>query len=124
MPAALATGRLTAQERQRIEDLALAGTPPARIARKLNRRPATIHFHMATQGLKPIKLYGCADYTTRGGRKVKHFTSEEDAYITARRLEGLSLPKIARLATERFQHPRTHSTIGTRLRMLAASEED
>lgn len=120
----MVTGRLTDQERQHIEDLAAAGARPAHIARKLNRRPATIHFHMATNGLKASKLYGAADYTTRGGRKVKHFTADEDAYITALRVQGTSLPAIARLATERFQHPRTHSTIGTRLRMLAATEED
>jgi hypothetical protein len=113
-------GRLTSDERDRLQALADRGLTSGQIARRLNRHPATVNFAMHALGLKngPAEYRG--DYV-RNGRLVKAFTEDEDGFIQSLRLDGLSTPKIAERVRERFGHTRTAPTIGIRLKMLAGA---
>lgn len=58
----------------------------------------------------------------RNGRMVVLFTRDEDAFITALRIQGFGPRKIAELTTKRYGNQRSHHTIACRLVMLAARE--
>jgi DNA-binding CsgD family transcriptional regulator len=115
-------GRLTADEKTRIEDWAAIGWTSGRIAQRLDRNPSTIHFHMVTNGLKVTSRRRRGSYT-RNGVTVAGFTALEDTLITTLRLQAFSTVRIARVVTKRFGHKRTACTIHTRLRMLATLDQ-
>lgn len=115
-------GRLTMEERARVETLADAGLNAGQIARRMNRHPGTINFAMHSLGLRePTER--TFNYV-RNGVRVVSFSKEEDAYIQALRVQGLTVERIAELATKRFAHPRNAATVNIRLKMLANREGD
>ncbi len=121
--AAVRRGRLTPEEKARIEQLATERNwSPGRIALSLGRHPGTINFHMTTHGLRVSTRRG-VDLVRRNGSVVKAFTPREDRVIQDLRAQGLSTPKIAAAVAARFRRRRTPSTIGVRLKMLAARAE-
>lgn len=114
-------GGLSEEDHDKIFELASHGLKARAIARKLRKHPSTVAWFMYRTGLK-VPRYASRAFM-RCGRLVKPFTPEEDAFIVARRLEGLGPTAIARMATERFGHPRNMWTIANRLTMLAARDE-
>jgi hypothetical protein len=114
-------GGLGPVERDRIFALAKKGLKGHKIARELRKHPATVRWFMYRNGLLAPKHYGPP--TLRGGKIVKPFTPEEDAFITALRVQSFGPTEIARLTTKRFGHPRTLHVVSQRLVMLAARED-
>lgn len=113
-------GRLSAVERVRIVDLAERGLTAGQIALRMNRHPGTISYTMVRLGLRAPVARTFA--YLRHGVEVRSFTREEDALVTALRVQDFSTPRIAEIVTRRFGHPRKAHTIGTRLAMLANRE--
>ena len=119
---AVIPGGLTPAHHDQIFELAERGWKATRIARKLRKHPGTVQWFMYRHGLKaPVSPSEPRAYT-RNGRTVKLFMPEEDAFIESLRAAGKGPTEIARLATERFGHPRNMHTIACRLVMLAARE--
>lgn len=116
------TGRLSEAERDQIVHMAELGMRAGHIARVLQRHPGTINFAMHALGVQKLTLRKF-NYK-RNGREVRSFSREEDAWITALRIQGYSTTKIAMLATLRWGHPRNAATIGIRLKMLASLEDE
>ena len=117
-------GGLAPEDHERIFALAERGWKSTRIAREIEKHPSTVQWFMYRHGLKaPLYRRDPLKPVTRGGRIVKPFPPEEDAFITALRVQGFGPRKIAELATKRFGHPRNHHTIACRLVMLAARED-
>jgi hypothetical protein len=113
-------GRLSADEKATIEELAERGLVAGQIAFRLNRHPSTVHFAMTTMGLTaPVERQFRFQ---RNGCEVVSFSKEEDAFIVALRTQDHTWAKIAELVGKRFGHKRTAATIGIRLKMLAARE--
>lgn len=115
-------GGLSVSDHERIHELAGRGWKSSRIAREIEKHPATVQWFMYRSGLK-APAYGRTKSSFRNGREVKPFSPEEDAFITALRLQNYGPKKIADLATNRFGHPRSNHTIACRLVMLAARED-
>lgn len=117
-------GRLTDQDRERIEELATSGLKAGRIAQLIKKHPATVSGYMYKTGLKapgPAPLV--AKVYVRNGITVRQFCAEEDAFIEALRIQDFHLKKIAELVSKRFGAQRTEHSIRVRLIMLAAREE-
>ena len=125
IPLDVRRGRLSAEEKTRIEALAGQNWSPARIAMRLNRIPATINFHMATHGLYAPTTPPVRNRLTyrRNGHEVTFFTTEEDAFIEALRARGATTSAISTQVEQRFGHRRSAATILVRLQMLAGREE-
>ncbi|TIL34270.1 hypothetical protein [Mesorhizobium sp.] len=115
-------GGLSASDHERIHELAARGWKSSRIAREIEKHPGTVQWFMYRTGLKAPE-YGRTKSSFRNGREIKPFTPEEDAFITALRLQNYGPTKIADMATKRFGHPRSNHTVACRLVMLAARED-
>lgn len=111
-------GRLSPDERERVVELAERGLNATQIAMRMRRHPGTINFAMHALGVTTLTPRPKRAYM-RGGVEVRSFSAEEDAWITALRIQGYSTPEIARIGARRFGHPRSAATIGMRLKMLA-----
>lgn len=116
-------GGLSPDDHRRIFDLAERGWKSHRIAREIEKHPSTVQWFMYRNGLK-APGYPRQTASIRNGRVLKPFTPEEDAFITALRIQGFGPTKIADLTTKRFGHPRSFHTIACRLVMLAARDDD
>jgi IS30 family transposase len=116
-------GRLTDEDRAEIERLAGEGWSCGRIAQKLKRHPSTVQWYMYSAGLKAPKPAPANPLSyMRNGRRVRHFSADEDVFIEALRVQDFSFEKIAELVNKRFGTERTHHTIQCRLIMLSARE--
>lgn len=115
-------GRLTDGELESIEALAARKLKAGQIAQRLNRHPATINFAMHRLGLKSLMPATIRVPYVRNGVVCHPFSPDEDAYITALRIQRFTTAKIADLVGKRFDHRRTPATINMRLTMLANSE--
>jgi hypothetical protein len=117
-------GGLGDDDRERIHRLAARGWGASRIARKIEKHPSTVGSFMYREGLRAPSYRRSRPGVRGNGRVVKPFDAEEDAFITALRIQGFGPTKIADLTTKRFGHPRSKHTILCRLTMLAAREAD
>jgi len=120
-PETIRRGLITDDEKEQIVDLAERSLSASQIARRLNRHPCTVGYAMHRLGVRTLSFKSFS--YMRAGRPVRSFSREEDAYLTALRVEGLSTPKIARLVSQRFGHPRTAHTIHVRLGLLSNVED-
>lgn len=120
----LVRGRLSASERDRIEELAGKGTAAGRIAQLLNRLPATVAWFMYTHGLKAPKQTDTPKTYERYGKTVRGFSRAEDEYITELRIQGLAPREIARITNNRFGTERSTHTISGRLKMLGSIDDE
>ena len=116
-------GGLSEADHERIFALAEKGWRSTRIARSIRKHPSTVGWFMYRHGLRPMLTTDAVREYVRGGRTVRRFTREEDAYIQALRIQDVSFADIARLTTARFGHPRHIHTIHCRLVMLAGQDE-
>jgi hypothetical protein len=117
-------GRLTDEDRVRIQDLADRGLSAGRIAQMIKRHQSTVYWYMISNGLsapRPAPLKP-ASYV-RNGRTVRHFSADEDAFILALRTQGFPFQKIAHAANTRFDTERTAHSVQVRLIMLASRED-
>ncbi|MGX9145887.1 hypothetical protein [Mesorhizobium sp. 128a] len=115
-------GGLSADDHERIHELAARGWKSTRIAREIEKHPGTVQWFMYRHGLK-APSYGRTKSSFRNGREVKPFSPEEDAFITALRVQDYTPKQIADLSTRRFGHQRSNHTIACRLVMLAARDD-
>lgn len=116
-------GRLTDYDRARIQEFAENGLKAGRIAQLIKRHQSTVYWHMISQGLiqpkpSPVKA---ATYM-RGTTTVYRYCADEDAFITALRIQGFHFEDIARNAAKRFSTKRTAHSVQVRLIMLAARD--
>jgi hypothetical protein len=114
-------GGLSKRDHEYIFALAEQGWKAHRIARAIEKHPATVQWFMYRSGLRAPAYRGTDPYF-RNGRMIVPFTPEHDAFIEALRVQGYGLSKIAEMATKRFGHERSPHTINCRLVMLAARE--
>lgn len=117
VPEGILRGRLSTDEEAEIISLAERRFSPGRVAQKLNRHPGTINFAFHRLGLRELKPAKFA--YVRNGVEVRSFSPEEDAWITALRVQGYTTTAIAEMGAKRWGHPRTAATINMRLTMLA-----
>lgn len=123
VPDTIKRGRLSADEEGEIIELAERKLGAGQIALRLNRHPATVNFAMHRLGLRVIDASQAGREYVRGGVVVRRFTAEDDAFITALRIQRFTTPQIAALLAKRTGHPRTAATISMRLTMLSNVEE-
>jgi hypothetical protein len=117
-------GRLTDDDRIRIDELAEQGMTAGAIAAQIKRHPSTVQWYMYSSGLKaPAPTPDAPKSYMRNGKLVHRFTGTEDALIQALRLQGFGLELIAEQCCKRFGTARTAHTIKCRLIMLAARED-
>lgn len=117
-------GRLTPVDHINIERFAGEGLNASAIARKIGKHPSTVQWFMYSTGLQaPKQTDTPKSYVRRNGRTVKGFSSHEDAFIQALRIQDYTPIQIAELASKRFDTQRSHHTIRCRLKMLAAAED-
>ena len=102
MTTTLTRGRLSADERTKIETLADRGLKASQIAERMNRLPATINFAMHSMGLKAPKDRPGVNYTRKSGSVVHSFTPDEDAMIEEMRVDGAVCRVIAETCLARF----------------------
>lgn len=122
VPPDIKRGLLSDEEKAEIVRLAERKFTPGRIAQKLNRHPVTVGYAMHRLGLRTLaKRDFCY---LRNGVLVKSFCDEEDAYLSALRVQGLTTLKIAEMCTAKFGHRRSAHTIGVRLVLLSNAAED
>jgi len=117
-------GRLTDEDRDRIDEAAAKGMKAGAIAREIKRHPATVSWYMYSAGLKapgPSPEKPCS--YERNGRVVHRYTHDEDVFIQALRIQNYPLARIAEITSKRFGTARTAHTIECRLIMLAARED-
>lgn len=120
-------GRMSADECAEIERLALTlrKPTPAAIARRLNRHPATVKWHMLTRGLLDLPTrYGPCHYTKRDGTEVYPWNPDQDRRLTELRIERHSYRHIGEVLTGEFGIPRNAHKVQVRAVMLAAAADD
>lgn len=121
VPDTIKRGLLTPAENEQIVELAGRGLSAGRIAQKLNRHPVTVGYAMHRLGLRKLMRKSFA--YVRNGVEVRSFSAEEDALLTALRVQGHSTTKIAEVLTKRFGHKRSPHTVNVRLVLLSNDEE-
>ena len=117
-------GRLSPEERAEIERLAstLKNPTPSVIARRLNRHPATVQWHMIRHGL----IERTVSYRERkpgrlpNGSRTNPYTPEQDARLVELRLQGKVYREIAAVLTAEFGVPRNLHSVQVRHIMLSA----
>lgn len=115
-------GGLSKFDHEMIFSLAARGWKSGRIALSIEKHPSTVQWFMYRHGLKAPNYRDTKPFL-RNGRMVVPFTPDEDAFITALRVQGFGSRKIAELTTKRFGNQRSHHTVASRLVMLAARDE-
>lgn len=116
------SGRMSKEEHASIERLAQEmKTPTAgKIARRLNRHPATVKWFMLTRGLIERAPQRAAASYTRNGRVVHPYLEQHDMLIEQLRAQGKVFREIAAELTTRFGIDRTAHSIQVRLVQLSA----
>ena len=120
---------LTEAEMDRIFELAVPRADGRRmsanrIAGLLGKSKNAVAWFMYRNGLKTKgRLKQQRAYRRPDGTLVRGYSDEEDAFIVARRREGLGCRAIADGVAERFGHSRRPSSIRVRLIMLAGFDD-
>lgn len=119
-------GKMTAADKAEIERLATTMVKPTagKIARKINRHPATVNWFMLTRGLIERKAGRAAHPYERNGRTVYPYTAEHDAFIESLRSQGKVFREIGELVTAKFGIERDAHSVQVRMIQLAASPDE
>ncbi len=124
--AGIKRGPLGADEKAEIARLALTlkKPMPGPIARRLDRHPATVKWHMLSHGLlEYAPRYGARPYRRAGGSMVNPYTPAQDRRLLRLRRGGAGFPEIAAILTREFGVKRTAHSVQVRCIMLAASAD-
>lgn len=121
-------GRMSPEEKAEIERLCetLKNPTPSTIARRLNRHPATVKWHMLTHGLWDVPPQRAPrPYTTKNGQTRNPWMPEHDRRLLALELAGEGSANtiwrdIAETLTREFGVPRNQHSARIRAIMLAA----
>lgn len=119
-------GRMSESDKAEIERLAttMKKPTPGKIARSINRHPATVNWYMLTRGLIERVPGRAARPYQRNGVTVHPYSTAHDAFIEGRRSEGKSFREIAALVTAEFGISRNLHSVQVRLVQLAAAPDD
>lgn len=118
-------GRMSESDRAEIRRLVDTMEKPTagKIARKLNRHPATVNWFMLRQGLIERKAGRAPRVYTRNGITIHPYTEEHDARLEELRTSGKVYREIAEILTSEFGIHRTAHSVQVRNTQLAASPE-
>lgn len=118
-------GRMTEADKLEIERLATTMSKPTagKIAHRINRHPATVKWFMLTRGLVDRKPGRAPHAYVRNGKTIHPYTEEHDAFIEAKRVDGLPFKVIAAELTEAFGLHRTGHSVQVRLVQLTATPD-
>lgn len=116
-------GRMSAEEKQRIEDLAarMRKPNPRLIAARINRHPATVNWYMLTHGLIDRKPGRAPKPYSRGGKMIYPYSECEDARIEQLRQQGRVYREIGEILTREFGVERDAHSVQVRAMQLAAA---
>jgi hypothetical protein len=118
-------GRLTDDEKARIDQIALSMKVPSPglVASRLNRNRSTIAWYMLVNGLWKPPLYSSRSRPVRDRRGVLRvpYTKPEDTMMTALRRKRLGYSEIASRLNAEFGTTRNAHSIHVRLTILAAA---
>lgn len=124
----LIRGRMTADDHAAIERLAveMKKPTPGKIARALNRHPATIKWYMLTHGLIEQKPGHCPRMYRRNGKAIHPYSDEQDRHLLDLRAANPTAPLrvIGELMTARFGIERNSHSVSVRLTLLAAAPDE
>jgi hypothetical protein len=117
---------MTDDDRQRIEQLAatLAKPTPGKIARKIQRHPATVNWYMLTHGLIERKPGRAAGPYQRNGKTIYPYTEAHDARLTELRIAGKVWREIGEILTREFGIERDAHSVQVRNAQLAAAPDE
>lgn len=118
-------GLMSAEEKREIERLAAAmrNPTPGKIARKMNRHPATVNWYMLTHGLIERKPGRASRQYQRNGKTIYPYSEEHDAAIETHRITGKTYQEIAEAITAQFGIHRSAHSVQVRMVQLAATPE-
>lgn len=118
-------GRMTDEDKAKIVELSesMKKPTPGKIARAINRHPATVNWFMLTRGLLERKPRHAPRQYTRNGQTIYPYNEEQDLRIEALRVEGKPFREIAEIVTAEFGFKRTAHSVQVRLVQLTASPE-
>lgn len=118
-------GRMTDEDKAKIVDLAetMKNPTPGKIARAINRHPATVCWFMLTRGLieRPAR-HAPAPYQ-RNGQMIYPYSAKQDARLEELRVEGKVFREIAETLTKEFGIERTAHSVQVRLVQLTAAPD-
>jgi IS30 family transposase len=119
-------GRMTADDKAAIERLAETMDKPTagKIARKINRHPATVNWFMLTRGLIERKARRAPHEYQRAGKTIYPYAVEHDEFIEARRSEGKPFREIGELVTAKFGIERSGHSVQVRIIQLSVAPEE
>lgn len=119
-------GKMTDADRAEIERLAatMKKPTPGKIARAINRHPATVNWFMLTRGLIERKVGRAARPYQRNGVTVHPYSEAHDVFIEAHRSLGKTYREVAELVTAEFGIARNLHSVQVRLVQLAAAPDD
>lgn len=116
-------GKMTDEDKIKIEHLALTmkNPTPGKIARAINRHPATVNWHMLTRGLIE-RVPGRAPHSyTRNGKTIYPYAPEHDTFIEDLRTQGKVFREIGELVTAKFGIERDAHSVQVRIVQLSAA---
>ena len=117
-------GGLSPADHERIFELHDRGLKSGRIAQMLRKHPGTVAWFMYSRGLKTPRVAAASRTYTRGGYTVRTFSSEDDAFMLALRVQEYGITEIARLISARTGHDYGVHSVQNRLVMLASLDEE
>jgi hypothetical protein len=119
-------GRMSAEEKVELERVigSMKKPTPGKVARAMNRHPATVAWFMLTRGYIERKPgYALKPYM-RNGKTVHPYSPEHDDFILELRNRGISKRTIGEQLTEKFGIYRSQHSVDVRLVQLAAAPDE
>jgi hypothetical protein len=117
-------GRMSPAEKAEIDRLALSlrEPTPGRIARRINRHPATVAWYMIAAGIikREVRYAAVACGRRHDGVIIQRYTKEQDDYLIALARTHKKYREIAEAITAEFGIVRSPGGVKVRLAMLAA----
>lgn len=124
-PTGIKRGRMSIEEKKNVETVinSMRQPTPGKVARRVNRHPATINWYMLTHGHIERKCGHAPRPYCRNGKMIYPYTAEQDARIEQLRTEGKSFREIAETLTIEFGIERSAHSIQVRLVQLTVAPD-
>jgi hypothetical protein len=119
-------GKMPPEVHAEIERLAttMAKPTPGKIARAINRHPATVKWYMLTHGLIDHAPGRLAQAYNRNGRTVYPYTEEHDRRLLELRTAGKVFREIGETLTAEFGIERDAHSVQVRNVLLSAAPDE